>query len=83
MDKTQTTKVIKMHTLTPAYGRDYKSKAAVLADWTADKDFRCADDSYTNCADCTRMQVQQVTVRYAKLQKSAILRNVLNVWQVS
>ena len=26
-------------TLTPAYGRDYKSKAAVLADLKADKDF--------------------------------------------
>lgn len=24
----------------PAYGRDYKSKAAVLADWQAGKDFR-------------------------------------------
>jgi hypothetical protein len=26
-------------TLTPAYGRDYKSKKAVLADWLANKDF--------------------------------------------
>jgi hypothetical protein len=26
----------------PAYGRDYKSKAAVLADWNAGKDFRDA-----------------------------------------
>lgn len=26
-------------TLTPAYGRDYRSKAAVLADLKADKDF--------------------------------------------
>lgn len=26
-------------TLTPAYGRDYKSKAAVMADWNAGKDF--------------------------------------------
>ena len=24
---------------TPAYGRDYKSKAAVLKDWNAGKDF--------------------------------------------
>ena len=28
-----------MITLTPAYGRDYKSKAAVLEDWNAGKDF--------------------------------------------
>jgi hypothetical protein len=27
-------------TLVPAYGRDYKSKAAVIADWNADKDFQ-------------------------------------------
>jgi len=26
-------------TLTPAYGRDYKSKKEVLADWEAGKDF--------------------------------------------
>lgn len=26
-------------TLTPAYGRGYKSKKAVLADWNAGKDF--------------------------------------------
>jgi len=30
-------------TLTPAYGRDYKSKKAVLADWEAGKDFIIAD----------------------------------------
>ena len=28
------------HTLTPAYGRVYTSKAAVIADWKANKDFR-------------------------------------------
>ncbi len=26
-------------TLTPSYGRDYKSKAVALADWNAGKDF--------------------------------------------
>jgi hypothetical protein len=30
-------------TLTPAYGRDYKSAKAVKADWAADKDFIIAD----------------------------------------
>jgi hypothetical protein len=30
-------------TVTPAYGRDYKSKAAALADWEADKDFILED----------------------------------------
>ena len=28
-----------MMTLTPAYGRDYKSKKALLADWNTGKDF--------------------------------------------
>ncbi len=28
-----------MATLTPAYGRDYTSRKAALADWEADKDF--------------------------------------------
>ena len=27
-------------TLVPAYGRDYKSKAGVLVDWNANKDFQ-------------------------------------------
>ncbi len=30
-------------TLTPAYGRDYKSRAAVQADWQAGKDFIIAN----------------------------------------
>jgi len=28
-------------TVVPAYGRDYRSKKAALADWNAGKDFRC------------------------------------------
>jgi len=34
-----------MITLTPAYGRDYKSKTAVLEDWNAGKDFIINDFS--------------------------------------
>lgn len=47
-------------TLTPAYGRDYKSKKAVEADWHAGKDFVINDMShpddgrYTNKEDMTR-----------------------------
>lgn len=33
-----------MWTLIPAYGRDYKSKTAVLADYNANKDFICVAD---------------------------------------
>jgi hypothetical protein len=32
-------------TLTPAYGRDYRTEAAVLKDWHAGKDFRISDVS--------------------------------------
>ena len=30
-------------TVSPAYGRDYKSKKAVLVDWNDDKDFTIQD----------------------------------------
>ncbi len=51
----------------PAYGRDYKSKAAVLADWQAGKDFRCAvTGRYLSVRDNLPAQVW---IRYAKLTK--------------
>jgi len=51
----------------PAYGRDYKSKAAVLTDWQSGKDFRCAmTGRYLSTRDNLP---QQVWVRYAKLTK--------------
>ena len=34
-----------MTTVTPAYGRDYKSKKAALADWNSGKDFIINDIS--------------------------------------
>ena len=53
----------------PAYGRDYKSKAALLADWQAGKDFRCATTGrYLSVRDVADIP-QQVWVRYAKLTK--------------
>lgn len=52
---------------TPAYGRDYKSKAAVLSDWLAGKDFRCAvSGRYFSVRD---ELPNQVWIRYAKLTK--------------
>jgi hypothetical protein len=51
----------------PAYGRDYKSVAAVLADWLAGKDFRCAmTGRYLSIRDDVPAGVW---VRYAKLAK--------------
>ena len=34
-----------MTTVTPAYGRDYKSKQAALADWNSNEDFIINDMS--------------------------------------
>ena len=62
-------------TLTPAYGRDYKSKAAVVADLKADKDFIIADITSRWCGKpANRSQLIEagtrvVTVRYGKLRK--------------
>lgn len=39
-------------TLTPAYGRDYKSKKEVIAAWEAGKDFIVADMFGGNCGRC-------------------------------
>jgi hypothetical protein len=51
----------------PAYGRDYKSVAAVKADWQAGKDFRCAvSGRYFSVRDALP---NQIWVRYAKLTK--------------
>jgi hypothetical protein len=59
-------------TLTPAYGRDYKSKKDVEADWKAGKDFVIADfvhpDSgrYINLTDAKNAKIGSVNIRYAK-----------------
>ena len=61
-------------TLTPAYGRDFKSQAAVKAAFAANSDFIIADfnhpDSgrYCNRADLLGSETS-VMIRYAKLRK--------------
>jgi len=63
-------------TLTPAYGRDYKTKKEVLEAWNTDKDFQVADlfsgrsGSYTNRADLVGMNHKGfITIRYSRLTK--------------
>lgn len=63
-------------TLVPAYGRDYKSKATLLADWTAGLDFRMSDykygGSYTSIRDLSSFIQDGVThlhFRYSRLTK--------------
>ena len=64
-------------TLQPAYGRDYKSKAAVLADWNDNKDFRIATfgpecGCYINKQDATGLTLN---IRYQRDTKVAVVRN--------
>ena len=63
-------------TLQPAYGRDYKSKAAVLADWNANKDFRIATfgpdmGRYINKADANGTTV---SIRYQRDTKVTVVK---------
>jgi len=58
-------------TLTPAYGRDYKSLRAVKEDWLGNKDFIIATPghpTYINRQDADR-EGAKVMIRYNKLTK--------------
>ena len=59
---------MKTLTVRPAYGRNYRSKAAILADWKTQKDFDLSPMSgrmgpYVNIDDCPN-DVDKVEVRY-------------------
>lgn len=60
-------------TLIPAYGRDYKSKKAVLTDWNDDRDFIIASFSHPDDGRyINRPQFNpgdQITIRYSGLRK--------------
>lgn len=62
-------------TLTPAYGRDYRSKKAVLEDFDADKDFIINDITNrwdgkpVNKAQLVKAKQRVVYIRYGKLRK--------------
>ena len=67
-------------TLTPAYGRDYTTKKAVLADWNANKDFTIAnifnryDGKQINITDCKSAGIKEVMIRYNQLMKIAVVK---------
>lgn len=73
-------------TLIPAYGRDYKSKAAVLADWDANKDFiiqvwlnpnHIGYGTYVNKAQLKDLQFDgfsHITFRYSRCTKGFIIQ---------
>ena len=66
-------------TLTPAYGRDYKSKKALQVDWDANKDFTicdisCPDDGrYANKSDLIQAGYNEVNIRYKRLTNVAVI----------
>ena len=63
-------------TLTPAYGRDYKSAKEALADWSNGKDFiinaigHQYDGKYVN-----NEEPGDYTIRYNKLRKTVNVEN--------
>ena len=71
-------------TLVPSYGRDYKSKAAVQADWDAGKDFTIADFSSPHDGRQINLQDAQreggtFNIRYKRLANIKFAAHWLNV----
>jgi hypothetical protein len=58
-------------TITPAYGRDYKSRTALLTDWRAGKDFMASDihnQGYCSIRDLDQFtNITHLHFRYNKL----------------
>jgi hypothetical protein len=65
--------------LSPAYGRDYKSKAALLADWESGKDFilhSIWESGYCSIRDIASLAEQgidSISFRYGGMRKVFIL----------
>ena len=60
-------------TLTPAYGRDYKSKKEVLADFLAGNDFRL--ETYNASGYCSKSDFPvgtRLQLRYKKLTQVVV-----------
>lgn len=66
-------------TVEPAYGRDYRSKEAVLKDWEQNKDFKISSPGipgkYLNKEDAKTQNIKEVWIRYDR-KKSVILVRV-------
>lgn len=64
--------------IVPAYGRDYKSKKEVMADWDANKDFLVQDmfkSGYINKEQALKeLKGQNLQVRYKKLTQVFMLK---------
>lgn len=58
--------------LTPAYGRDYRSKAEVMADWNANKDFIISHTGQTISKSCAP-KMATMEIRYWRLRKLTLI----------
>lgn len=73
-----------MISLSPAYGRDYKSKSAVLADLNNRKDFIFHDiTSQWDGKPCTPsdLGVTSMIVRYDRKLKQMVAKFVNGIWK--
>jgi len=65
-------------TVIPAYGRDYRSAAAVKADWADGKDFRVCDLSSRYDGSCINKDDKPddviLTVRFERLRRTCEIR---------
>jgi hypothetical protein len=67
-------------TISPAYGRDYTSKAKALADWDANKDFVIQDMrlsgyvSKSQVPDLIRDGISKIMLRYNKMHMVVLLK---------
>ncbi len=72
------------YTLTPAYGRDYKSKKAAVADLNADLDFvgnSPTGSGIINSADLKSEGITGVNIRWKKQTMVAVLKLTNGVWK--
>lgn len=64
-------------TLTPAYGRDYKSKKEILSDLLAGKDFIVHEphgSTYINLAGLRAAEVVEINVRYRAMRSVSVFQ---------
>jgi hypothetical protein len=66
-------------TLSAAYGRSYKSKAAVVADFEADKDFMIESigpdmGRYINRLQLVGAGIKDVNIRYDRMRKVCVVK---------
>jgi hypothetical protein len=60
--------------LVPAYGRDYKTRKAVVEDWNGGKDFQTPTGAYANKEDAARLGLKAINIRFKQIREVAVLK---------